>query len=190
MKKFSAFAALLLLFSAASLASGQSPVAPENIILEKKDLDITVYDQEGKRLKFYSDLIEGKTVAINFIFTSCTTICPPLGATFGQVQKKLAENGASNVSLISISVDPVTDTPERLKEWGARFKAGPGWTFVTGSKTGIDQLLAGLGQHLAQREDHSPTVIIGNERAHYWTTAYGLSAPTKLVQLIEAARTR
>ncbi|HEV7375880.1 MAG TPA: SCO family protein, partial [Pyrinomonadaceae bacterium] len=84
--------------------------------------DATVYNQNGRRLNFYTDLVKGKTVAINFIFTTCTTICPPLTATFRRVQQELGERVGSDIALISISVDPVTDTPERLQDFAAKFK--------------------------------------------------------------------
>jgi len=86
--------------------------------------DIEVLDENGNALHFYSDLIKGKTVAINFIFTNCTTICPPLAATFARVQKEMGDKVGRDVHFISISVDPLTDTPERLKAWGEKFKAG------------------------------------------------------------------
>ena len=73
-----------------------------------------IHDQNGKQLNFYDDLIKGKTVAINFIFTTCTTVCPPLTATFRKVQQTASERGI-DVKLVSVSVDPVVDTPERLR---------------------------------------------------------------------------
>src|SRR6185295_9494228 len=82
--------------------------------------DTVVYDQDGKKLHFYTDLVKGKTVAINFIFTTCATICPPLTATFRKVQQELGGRKGSDVQLISISVDPVTDVPERLKAFSAK----------------------------------------------------------------------
>src|ERR1051325_6070548 len=91
--------------------------------------DVSVLDQNGKALNFYTDLVKGKVVAINFVFTTCTTICPPLTATFRRVQQQLAEQNSS-VQLISISVDPAIDTPERLRDFAAKFKAEPGWAFV------------------------------------------------------------
>ena len=148
--------------------------------------DIRVYDQNGKQLNFYSDLIKGKTVAINFIFTTCTTICPPLTATFRRVQQDLADR-ALPVQLISISVDPMTDTPERLHEFAAKFKAGPGWTFVTGDKNEIDSLLKALGAAVADKNDHTPMILIGNDGVGYWTRAYGLASPDALVRLISEA---
>jgi cytochrome oxidase Cu insertion factor (SCO1/SenC/PrrC family) len=146
--------------------------------------DVEVLDQNGNALHFYSDLIKGKTVAINFIFTNCTTICPPLAATFARVQKEMGDKAGKDVHFISISVDPLTDTPERLNAWGAKFKAAPGWTFVTGDKQEIDKLLSALGALVSRREDHSPTVIVGNDLKGVWTRTYGLARTTQLVGLI------
>lgn len=147
--------------------------------------DVEVVDETGRRLHFYTDLVRGRTVAINFIFTTCTTICPPMGATFAKVQSIAAERADKDLRLISISVDPVTDTPERLKAWGAKFKARPGWTFVTGSLPQINELLKALGGFSGRREDHSPVVLIGNDAAGTWTRANGLASPAKLLEVIE-----
>jgi cytochrome oxidase Cu insertion factor (SCO1/SenC/PrrC family) len=146
--------------------------------------DVEVLDQDGNALHFYRDLIKDKTVAINFIFTNCTTICPPLAATFARVQKEMGDKVGKEVHFISISVDPLTDTPERLKAWGAKFKAGAGWTFVTGDKQEMDQLLNALGAAVAKREDHSPAMIIGNDAKGVWTRTYGLAKTGQIVGLI------
>ena len=146
--------------------------------------DVEVRDQDGRTLNFYTDLVKGKTVAINFIFTTCTTICGPLGATFARVQKELANR---DVHLISVSVDPVTDTPERLKAWKQKFKAGPGWTLVTGDKQKIDELRRALAAATSRPEDHSPMIIIGNDALGQWTRAYGMAKPSQLIRLIDAA---
>ena len=151
--------------------------------------DVRIYDQDGKSHNFYRDLVKGKTVAINFIFTTCTGVCPPMTATFRRVQENLSPRSAA-VRLISISVDPTTDTPERLHEFATKFKAGPGWTFVTGDKTDIDAILRALGVAVANKNDHTPMILIGNERADYWTRVYGLSSPTIIAQTITAAETR
>jgi protein SCO1 len=149
--------------------------------------DATVYNQNGRRLNFYTDLVKGKTVAINFIFTTCTTICPPLTATFRRVQQQLGERAGSDIALISISVDPTTDTPERLHDFAAQFDAGPGWTFVTGDKAEIDSLLRAFGAAVPDKNDHTPTILVGNDAINYWTRTYGLSSPTVLVKLITEA---
>ena len=148
-----------------------------------------IYDQNGRQLNFYNDLVKGKTVAINFIFTTCTASCPPLTATFRRVQENAEQRGLP-LQLISISVDPTVDTPERLHAFAEKFNAGPGWTFVTGDKGEIDTLLQGLGAAVSNKNDHTPMIMIGNDRADYWTRAYGLSSPSQLVELIAGAAAR
>ena len=146
--------------------------------------DVEVLDQNGNAVHFYQDLVKDKTVAINFIFTNCTTICPPLAATFARVQKEMGDKAGKDVHFISISVDPLTDTPERLKAWGAKFKAGEGWTFVTGEKQEIDKLLNALGAAVSKREDHTPVMLIGNDSKDVWTRTYGLARTGQIVGLI------
>jgi len=147
--------------------------------------DLSLLDQQGRKINFYSDLVKGKTVAINFIFTTCTTICPPLAATFAKMQKLLGDRLGKDVYLISVSVDPITDTPERLRAWGEKFGAKQGWTFVTGEKTEMDKLLKALNAYTARIEDHSPMILIGNDAKSNWTRAYGLAPPAKLMNIIE-----
>jgi cytochrome oxidase Cu insertion factor (SCO1/SenC/PrrC family) len=163
-----------------SAPASDSPGSTRKMVIP----DVEVLDQNGNQLHFYSDLIKGKTVAINFIFTNCTTICPPLAATFARVQKEMGDKVGRDVHFISISVDPLTDTPERLKAWGAKFKAGPGWTFVTGDKQEIARLLSALGASVSRREDHSPAVLVGNDLKGVWTRTYGLAKTTQMVGLI------
>ena len=152
--------------------------------------DTLVLDQNGNQLHFYRDLVKGRTVAIDFIFTTCTTICPPLTATLRKVQSNLGARVGKDISLISVTVDPATDTPERLKEFAARFDAQSGWTFVTGAKPDIDRLLTALGGYTSNPSDHSPIILIGNEAAGYWTRTYGLAPPAKLTEMINNAAAR
>jgi len=169
-----------------------SPTPPGDIGLQfssKKIPNTRVLDQNGKQLNFYDDLIKGKLVAVNFIFTTCTTVCPPLTATFRKVQQTAAERGV-NLSLISVSVDPVVDTPERLRAYAEKFKAENGWTFVTGEKGEIDSLLQGLGVAVTNKDDHTPMILIGNDSIDYWTRAYGLSSPSTLIDQIAVATGR
>ena len=152
--------------------------------------DTIVKDQHGKQLRFYSDLVKGKTVAINFVFTTCKGVCPTLSAKFRQVQRELGERVGRDIELISISVDPTTDVPERLSEYAEKFHAGPGWTFVTGSKPEIDELLRALGAFAPDKANHPQTILIGNDAAGYWTRSFGLSPAKEIAQLVtDAAKT-
>ncbi len=177
----------LRLAKAETTTTGEKPAEPTPAYASGRKMmipDVEVLDQDGNALHFYRDLIKEKTVAINFIFTNCTTICPPLAATFARVQKEMGDKAGKDVHFISISVDPLTDTPERLKAWGAKFNAGPGWTFVTGDKQEMDKLLNALGAAVSKREDHTPAMIIGNDAKGVWTRTYGLAKTGQIVGLI------
>lgn len=147
--------------------------------------DVPVRTQDGDELRFYSDLVEGRTVAVNFIFTTCTTICPPMGANFGRLQEELGGRLGDDVHLISVSVDPVTDTPPRLKAWAAKFGAREGWTLVTGRRGEIEDLLKALEVFNADIREHSPVVLIGDDARGEWTRAYGLAGPSELAAIVD-----
>ncbi len=166
----------------------EPPPAAAPVDGEKVDIkvpDVSLFDQDGKPVRFYSDLVRGKVVMINFVFTSCTTICPPMGATFGKLQQLLGDRAGRDVHLISVSVDPSTDSPPRMKEWGKKFGAGPGWTLVTGDRETVVQLLKALGVYTPNINDHTPLVLAGNDPRGEWTRAYGLAAPAKLLELLD-----
>jgi len=159
--------------------SGDAPTATK---LEIPDIELV--DQDGRPVRFYSDLVADRVVAMNFVFTTCTTVCAPMGAIFGKLQDEIGEDLGREVHLISVSVDPVTDTPQRLKAWSQRFGARSGWTLVTGPKTEIDHLLKALEVFTPDFTDHSPTVLVGNDRTGTWQRAYGLAPVTKLAELL------
>ena len=186
---------LLLCLAALSLSSRQMASRPAVVVMLRRLRmwtpesglaipDVLLLDQQGRKVRFYSGLVKGKVVAINFIFTTCTTICPPMGATFAKVQKLMGDR-AKDVQLISVSLDPLTDTPERLRAWAAKFDARPGWTLVTGPKPEVDRLLRALGSYVSQKEDHAPLVLVGNDSLALWTRADGLRSAAKLVKVID-----
>ncbi|MGJ5181217.1 SCO family protein [Bradyrhizobium oligotrophicum] len=149
--------------------------------------DIPVLDQDGRRLNFYRDLVRGRTVAIDFIFTSCSTFCPMLTANFRTVQQQLEARVGKDIALISVSIDPFTDTPARLKEFSAPFEPGPGWTFVTGSQPDIAMLLDKLGQPLGSPNDHGQLVLVHNDKVGGWTHVDGDDPKLVHDALVDAA---
>lgn len=169
-------------------ATSPGPAKDAAVVEEAAPIpDTVVYDQDGRRLNFYTDLVRGRTVAVNFIFTTCAGVCPTLTAKFRQLQQQLAARG-SGARLISISVDPVTDVPERLKAYAQKFKADEGWTFVTGGKPEIDALLGALGSAAPDKTDHTSTALIINDPAGYRTRASALApVPTLADLVVEAA---
>ena len=99
--------------------------APPQVTLDLPDTPLV--DQDGRPVRFKSDVLGEKAVAIDFVFTTCGGICPVMGATFLKLQDRLGERLGKDISLIPISIDPATDTPVRMKEWGRQFGARPGW---------------------------------------------------------------
>jgi len=146
--------------------------------------DVTLLDQNGKTIRFYSDLVKGHVAAVNFVFTTCTTICPVMAVNF----KKLRELAGDSVHLISVSVDPQVDTPARLSAWAARFDVPAPWTLVTGSRPDVDRLLKSLGVFTADKLDHQAVVLIGSGIDNRWIRANALAPPSKLAELVAAVR--
>ena len=107
-------------------------------------------------------------------------------ANIARVQKKLLARGEKNVHFISVSVDPEGDTPEKLKSYAAMFHVQPGWTFVTGTRAQLEPIWRAFGVPMGAKEDHTATVVIGNEALHEWTYGSGLTSADKLVAVIQS----
>ncbi|MEQ1804010.1 MAG: SCO family protein [Burkholderiaceae bacterium] len=189
---------LLLLAPWAMAAPPTAPAAGPTAAsgASKSSLHITVpnvqvQDQDGRTRQFFDELVKGRTVAVNFVFTSCTSICTPLAATFKGMQDELARRGVNDARLISVSVDPLNDTPQELSRFARKFGAGANWTFVTGSRKSIDAILLafGVGTSTSDPSDHSPIVFLGHEPGRRWTRAHGLAAPAVLARQLLDLRT-
>jgi len=143
-------------------------------------------DQGGRRVRLAQDVIGERIAVVNFIYTSCTTVCPVSSATFQQLQQRLTGSLGKEVVLVSITVDPLRDTPQRLREYGARYRAAEGWTWLTGAKQDVDDALKGFGAYTPNFEDHPATVLVGDARAGKWTRFFGFPSVDDLVARIEA----
>jgi protein SCO1/2 len=148
--------------------------------------DVTLINQNGEPMRLYSDLLKGKVVVINSFFASCQGSCPVMAATFAKIQDRLGERLGKEVHLISLSVDPETDTPEKLKAFAERFNAKPGWYFLTGTKENVHQALYKLGQYVEQRENHLNIFIVGNEPTGLWKKAFGLAKSDEIIRIVES----
>ena len=194
---------LLVMFSATTVfgqiqtpAQTSKPVEPASLAAEKTATaerspaekyfsDVELINQDGEKVRFYSDVLKNKVVVINTFFTTCTSICPPMNRNFEKIQEALGDRLGKNVFLVSITVDPATDTPTRLKEYGRRFHARPGWMFLTGKKENLDWALYKLGQYVEAKDDHTSIFIIGNESKGLWKKAFGLAKADELIKIVE-----
>jgi protein SCO1/2 len=148
--------------------------------------DVELLNQDGEKVRFYSDLLKGKTVVVNAFFTTCTSVCPPMNRNMEKIQEALGDRVGRDVFLVSITVDPEVDTPVRLKEYARKFHAGPGWIFLTGKKENLDWALYKLGQYVETKDDHKTIFIIGNEPTGLWKKAFGMANLAELVQVVES----
>lgn len=152
---------------------------------EKYFSDVELINQDGQKMRFYTDVLKNKVVVINTFFTTCTSVCPPLNRNLERVQEALGDRLGKDAFLVSISVDPETDTPPRLKEYSRRFHARPGWVFLTGKKENVNWALYKLGQYVEAKDDHTTIVIIGNEPKGLWKKALGLAKPDELMKIVD-----
>lgn len=165
-------------------AAEKAPAAP-GTATEVKVVDAPLLDQDGRALHFKSDVLGDRLVVMNFIYTTCTTVCPILSAKFTRLQRTLGDRVGREVFLVSVSIDPTRDTPPRLKAYAAKHKAGPGWIHLTGRKDDVDELLKGLGAYTANFVEHAPMLLIGDGRTGRWARLNGFPTPEQVISQID-----
>ena len=148
--------------------------------------DVVLVNQNGEKMRFYSDLLQGKVVIINSFFATCTGSCLPMNRNLEKVQEALGDRLGKDAVILSISVDPTVDTPTSLKAYAKKLNARPGWFFLTGSKENVDFALKKIGQYVDDKQDHLNIFIIGNERTGLWKKAFGLAKSEELVKVVES----
>lgn len=130
--------------------------------------NLPVVNQDGQQLKFYDDLIKDKIVIVMFIYTSCTDICPLTTARMTQIEDKLGAAVGRDIFIVSLTVDPENDTPERLKAYSKAFGTGPGWSFVTGRPEDIRAINYRLGERSKVLSEHRNEIVLGNDATGEW----------------------
>ncbi|MEZ4917783.1 MAG: SCO family protein [Saprospiraceae bacterium] len=147
--------------------------------------DVELVNQHGETLRFYSDLLQGKTVLINVFFTECTGICPAMNTTISSLQNSVEGLGDS-VHFISITVDRENDTVEKLREYAQKYNAQPGWHFLTGEKENLEFILRKIGAYVENRDEHNSIFVIGNLRTGLWKKGNGLAPISEIRAVLES----
>ena len=180
--------AVLFLAGVATAQQPAAPATPEGAesASAKYFTDIQLVNQNGEKMRFYSDLLQGKTVIINSFFATCQGSCLPITRNLEKVQEALGDRLGKDARIISISVDPEVDTPAELKAFSKKFHARPGWYFLTGSKENVEFVLKKLGQFVEDKNDHLNIFIIGNERTGLWKKAFGLAKSEELIKVVDS----
>ena len=179
------------IFSAAAyLIVGATPAAADNSYWGKNYFpNVPLVTQDGQTLHFYDDMLKGKIVLINFIYTECGDVCPLETAKLAQVYGLLGDRMGKDIFFYSISVDPQHDTPAVLKAYAKKFHAGPGWYFLTGKREDIDTVRKKIGMAGRLDEDpvtgHTTSLTLGNEPQGQWMQDSSFDDPRFIATMVD-----
>jgi len=148
--------------------------------------DVMLINQDGEQVRLYSDLLAGRVVIINPIFTTCEGVCPVTMGNLLKLQNWLGPRLGEEVHILSLTVDRETDTPERLEEYARKFKARPGWHFLTGTPENLDFALRKLGLWVEDKDAHSTVFLVGNVPTGLWKKAFGMAPAADLIEVVDS----
>jgi protein SCO1/2 len=169
--------------AAGSSAPKEIPTGSVKVTLH----DLELMDQDGRKVKFESDVIGDKVAVIIPFYTTCTTAYPILIFVFTRLQVMLGERLGKEVVLISVTVDPRTDIPVRMKAFARRQKARPGWVFLTGERNNLSQVLWGTGVLFSSNldeHDHIPITMVGSANGR-WHRFHGFPTPEQMLAKVD-----
>jgi protein SCO1/2 len=165
----------------AHMAAAASPPSPTRVMSPQPVFgEVPLVDHEGRATSLREVVDTDLPVLVNFIFTSCTTVCPIMTTGFAQFSERLGPD-RSRVRLVSISIDPETDTVERLRAYAARHRAGPSWQFLTGDATAAEAAQRAFGAYRGDKSNHAPATYLRRTRDSKWEALEGLSSARSLL---------
>jgi len=170
----------LVLWTAPGIAEDEE-LRYERTVHQFEVPDVTLLSQDRMRVRLDEFVDFDQPVLLDFIFGTCTTICPVLSAGYSNLQKKLGE-GTGQVRLVSISIDPEHDTPEVMKKYLERYRARPGWDFFTGSRADIDQVMRAFDAYVPDKMSHRPVMFLRAPDDDEWIRIYGLVSTRELME--------
>jgi protein SCO1/2 len=165
-------------------------LSPRELIQRRHLPNVELTTQDGKRVRFYDDLVKDRRVVIQFMFTRCKDICPVITHHLAEVQAMLGGRVGRDIFFYSISLSPEEDTPKDLRAFAKEHGAGPGWTFLTGKPEDILHLRRSLGFYLddpkqdADRNNHSGMIVVGTEPLMRWAMCEGGAKPEWIATVI------
>lgn len=149
--------------------------------------DVTLLNRNGAPVRLRELLAADRPVLVDFVYTTCTTICPVLSVNFANVQKQLYQESGKAL-LVSISIDPEYDRPKQIAAYMDRFRARPGWEFLTGSKDDIVQVLKAFKVFTPNKMNHPPVMLLKSPSDERWVRLYGMIGTEKLLVEYEKVR--
>ena len=170
-----------------SQQAGAAAVATDDAAAEEKArkffTDAEVTDQDGNKLRFYSDVLKGRVVLVSFIFTNCEYACPMQAQKLKQTRAMMVPSIKDEVWFVSLSVDPERDTPEAMKNFAKKQAVDESrWIFLTGDKQNLDTIIRKLGQYSPDIEAHTTLMLAGNTKTRHWTRVMPMLTPPDIAQ--------
>ena len=147
--------------------------------------DAVLITQDGVEVSLQRDVVGDRIVVMDFVYTTCTTVCPVLSAIFSQVQNQLGDRLGAEVVMVSMSVDPNRDTPARLKKYAERLGAGDNWLWLTGRQQTVTEVLEELGAYTPNFADHPSMVLVGDGRSGQWARFIGFPAADQIIKKVD-----
>ena len=175
-----------LLLQTASVGFAAEPERYQRTIEKYTIPDVVLIDQDGNKVRLKKLLEAEQPVAVDFIYATCTTICPILSAGYANLQRKLGTE-TTKVNLVSITIDPENDTPALLKEYLGKYQAKPGWEFLTGSRADIDRVMKAFDAYFRDKMDHKPLTFIRSPKDGSWIRLYGLMSGVDFLEEYQKA---
>ncbi len=151
--------------------------------------DVTLVDEGARPVRLREALAGDEPVMLNFIFTTCTAICPVMSRIFARVPQELGA-GAGRMRFVSISIDPEQDTPKRLHEYAARFGAGPRWRFLTGSVADVEAVERAFDAFRGDKMNHEPLTLLRPAPGRPWVRLDGFASAAELAREYERVALR
>jgi len=151
--------------------------------------DVVLVNQNGAKVRLKDLLQADKPVVLDFIFGTCTTICPILSAGYANLQNKLGPDSQA-IRLVSISIDPEHDTPKVLKDYLKRYRAKQGWDFLTGSREDIDRVMTAFGAYIQNKMSHYPLTLIRSPQDGTWIRLFGLMSTSEFMNEVQKVKNK
>jgi protein SCO1 len=187
-KRLAGFSVVTAIIIAIFFITGAKPAAAENRWGANYWPNVVLTTQDGEKVHFYDDVLKGKSVVVDMVYTTCKYACPLETARLAQVQRILGDRVGKDIFFYSISLDPVHDTPKVLKAYKEKYHIGPGWVFLTGKKADIELVGRKLGlwsdPDPNNPDGHTPSVLIGNEPGGQWMRNAATDNPRFLANMI------
>ncbi|MBL8305627.1 MAG: SCO family protein [Rubrivivax sp.] len=144
---------------------------------------VSVLRQDGRRLGFEQALDDGRPVMLNFVYTSCTAICPVTAQVFAEVRERLGKDRDA-VHAVTVSIDPEYDTPQRMAEYARRFGGGGSWSFFTGTLADSVAIQRSFGAYQGDKMNHVPVTFVRAAPGQPWIRLDGFASPKVLVDTL------